>query len=235
MIDHKEAGVIRRYIDVRSTSPLRFFIEQFIFLFLQQIPTIFGSGLRFLIYRFILRSTGFFCIEENVTLAHPKKLHMGKNAYIGRNSYIGASGAGISLGNDSVILDNAYINIFRYGEKSHAAVKVGKNCVLASGITIHGHNGVEIGRGTLIGPKCTIITGRHGAISRDAEYCTATCPQEPPVIIGENVWIGAGCILLPAITIGDGAVIGAGAVVNMDVPSHSVAAGIPARIIHTIT
>ncbi len=51
----------------------------------------------------------------------------------------------------------------------------------------------------------------------------------PPVIIGNDVWIGAYAVILPGVTIGDGAVIGAGAVVTKDVADYSVVGGVPAK------
>lgn len=52
-----------------------------------------------------------------------------------------------------------------------------------------------------------------------------------PIVIGENVWIGSGSVVVPGVTIGDGAVVGAGSVVTKDVPSNTKVAGNPARII----
>ncbi|MBD8497952.1 antibiotic acetyltransferase [Paenibacillus sp. CAU 1523] len=52
-----------------------------------------------------------------------------------------------------------------------------------------------------------------------------------PIIIGNDVWIGAGVIVLPSVKIGNGAIIGAGAVVNRDVPDYAIVAGVPARVI----
>ena len=50
----------------------------------------------------------------------------------------------------------------------------------------------------------------------------------------ENVWIGANVCILLGVTIGNNAVIGAGSVVNKDIPSNSVAVGVPCKAIKTI-
>jgi acetyltransferase-like isoleucine patch superfamily enzyme len=52
-----------------------------------------------------------------------------------------------------------------------------------------------------------------------------------PIVIGNNVYIGYGSVILPGVTIGDNVVIGAHAIVSRDIPSNSVAVGIPARVI----
>ena len=55
-----------------------------------------------------------------------------------------------------------------------------------------------------------------------------------PVIIGNDIWIGANAVILPGVSIGDHSVVAAGAVVTKDVPPHSLVAGVPAKIIKKI-
>ena len=55
--------------------------------------------------------------------------------------------------------------------------------------------------------------------------------QTAPVIIGNNVWIGGGAIILPGVTIGDNVVIGAGSIVTKSIPDNVIAAGSPCRVI----
>jgi acetyltransferase-like isoleucine patch superfamily enzyme len=52
-----------------------------------------------------------------------------------------------------------------------------------------------------------------------------------PVVIGNDVWIGANAVILPGVTIGSHAVVAAGAVVTKDVPGNCIVAGVPAKII----
>ena len=56
-----------------------------------------------------------------------------------------------------------------------------------------------------------------------------------PIVVGDNVYIGANTIILPGVTIGEGSVIGAGSVVTKDIPDHVVAAGNPCRVLRNIT
>ena len=92
-------------------------------------------------------------------------------------------------------------------------------------VTIMAPGGVTIGRGTMIAAQTCIITVTHNS---QALVMRETALVKP-VVIGEEVWIGAGAIILPGVTIGDNSIIGAGAVVTCNVPPHNVFVGVPAR------
>ena len=55
-----------------------------------------------------------------------------------------------------------------------------------------------------------------------------------PVTLRRGCYLGAGCLVLPGVTVGEGAVVGAGAVVTRDVPPHTMAAGVPARVVKAV-
>ena len=69
----------------------------------------------------------------------------------------------------------------------------------------------------------------------DAARLTADLEIAKPITVGNNVWIGAGSVVLAGVTIGDNAVIGAGSVVTRDIPSDVVAVGVPCRVMRKIT
>jgi acetyltransferase-like isoleucine patch superfamily enzyme len=97
------------------------------------------------------------------------------------------------------------------------------NVRLAGGATI------RIGEGCLISQFCTIVGANH-EIARSVKIAEAPSAQEPrDVTIGDDVWLGAGTIVLPGVTIGNGAVIGAGSVVTRSVAPYEICAGNPAR------
>ena len=83
----------------------------------------------------------------------------------------------------------------------------------------------------MIGPNVTIATAAHPILpalrKKAAQY-------NLPVRIGDNVWIGAGAIILPGVTIGENSVIGAGSVVTKDIPANVVAVGNPCRVLRPI-
>ena len=92
-------------------------------------------------------------------------------------------------------------------------VSIGNNVNLAQGITV------------------TALNHNFGdATKRIDEQGVST----KPVVIGDDVWIGANVVVLPGVTIGSHCVVAAGAVVTKDVPDHTLVAGVPAKVIKTI-
>jgi acetyltransferase-like isoleucine patch superfamily enzyme len=91
---------------------------------------------------------------------------------------------------------------------------------------------VEIGERCSISWDCNIVDTDFHRIRITADEPDRVISA--PIHIGDNVWIGIGCIILKGVTIGDNCVIGAGSVVTKDIPSNSFAAGNPAAVIREI-
>jgi len=105
-------------------------------------------------------------------------------------------------------------------------IKVGKNVFINACCKFQDQGGIEIGNGVLIGHNVTLATLNH---DQRPQFRQNIYPK--PIKIGDNVWVGSNATILAGVTIGDGAIIGANAVVTKNVPSNSVVAGIPAKII----
>lgn len=90
---------------------------------------------------------------------------------------------------------------------------------------------IYIGSRVMIGPNVVIATAGHPI---DPELRARNTQYNVDVHIGDNVWIGAGCVILPGVTIGENSVIGAGSIVTKDIPANVVAVGNPCRVIREI-
>lgn len=109
---------------------------------------------------------------------------------------------------------------YGYNIRLGAGVFLNFNCVILDVVP------VTIGALTQIAPGVQILTADH---PRDAESRRAMLEFGQPVHIGENVWIGAGALILPGVSVGDDATIGAGAVVTRTVAAGTTVVGNPAR------
>lgn len=109
----------------------------------------------------------------------------------------------------------------RFGKK----VFVNLNCYFMDGAPI------TIGDYAFIGPSCGFYTANHPLSYRERDQ---GLEQAKAITIGDHVWLGANVTVLPGVTIGTGCVIAAGSVVTADIPDHSLAGGVPCRVIRKI-
>ncbi|MDO4312771.1 MAG: sugar O-acetyltransferase [Eubacteriales bacterium] len=108
---------------------------------------------------------------------------------------------------------------------------LGDNVYVNFNLTIVDDADIFIGNRVMIGPNVTIATANHPI---SPELRARSLQYNKSVSIGNNVWIGAGAIIVPGITIGDNSVIGAGSVVTKDIPANVVAVGNPCKILREI-
>lgn len=109
-------------------------------------------------------------------------------------------------------------------------VVIGNYVDLAWGVLITTGGGVEIGDRTLIGYNTMILSSNH-IIPLKRGKIFYSGHEKKKVVIENDVWIGANCVIVAGVIIGEGAVVAAGSVVTKDVPPFSIVGGVPARII----
>lgn len=123
-------------------------------------------------------------------------------------------------------------------------ISVGKNFNANHNCIMMDYEKIVMGDNVWIGPNVSILTVNHPLKAEERRVFFTKDSFHPerkgnweiiaPITIGNDVWIGAGAILLPGITIGDGATIGAGSVVTDNIPSNVLAVGNPCKVIRTI-
>ncbi|MCR6652694.1 MAG: sugar O-acetyltransferase [Cellvibrionaceae bacterium] len=111
-------------------------------------------------------------------------------------------------------------------------ISVGDNFYTNTNCTILDCAKITIGNDVLIGPNVSFYTPNH---AMDPAERKAGYERSLPITIGDNVWISGSVSILPGVSIGDNSVIGAGSVVTKDIPANVVAAGVPCKVIRTIT
>ncbi len=110
-------------------------------------------------------------------------------------------------------------------------VFIGDNFYANFNLTLVDDAHIYIGNDVMIAPNVTIATAGHPI---DPELRKQGYQFVAEVHIGNNVWIGAGAVIMPGVTIGDNTVIGAGSVVAKDIPANVVAFGVPCKVIREI-
>ena len=128
--------------------------------------------------------------------------------------------------------ENCYIELpFRANWGGHH-VHFGSGIYVNSNLTLVDDGHIYVGDKVMFGPNVTIATANHPI---DPELRSRALQYNKDVYIGENVWIGAGVIVVPGVHIGKNSVIGAGSVVTKDIPENVVAVGNPCRVLREIS
>ena len=165
-----------------------------------------------------------------------------------RAQWASATNNGVSLGTGVKFFKDVRLSAVENGR-----IRLGNYCGLDERVTILARQGLlsigsqgHVGIGSIITCRQSITIGDHALI---AEYVTirdqdhrygGDVPtakngfETSPIVIGNNVWIGAKATITRGVTIGDNAVIAAGAVVINDVPPNAIAGGVPAKILKMI-
>ena len=127
-------------------------------------------------------------------------------------------------------VDDGFTLIPPFYATGGTGMKVGRNVFVNQNCTFYDLGGLEIGDDVMIGPNVSLITSGHPVEPSRRRDCVVA----KPIVIGRNVWIGAGATIIGGVTIGENAVVAAAAVVTRDVPPNTLVGGNPAKIIRSI-
>lgn len=199
-------------------------------LFFSQIPGALGLVLRQIFYTPLFKSVGRNVIfGRNLTVRHPHKISLGDNIIIDDDCLLDAKGTN----NEGIHIGNGFtIGRFSSLVCKNGSIKIGNHVNIGTSVKIVVGNGgtITIGNSLDIGSSCHLSGGSYDY--SQADVLPSSQRQETKgITIEDMAWVGAGTIILDGTTIGSKSIVGAGSVVNRDVPSKSVAAGVPAKVI----
>lgn len=153
-----------------------------------------------------------------------------------------AKGSRIQIGDRCVLCSDSEFNALGINHplvirtlRQGAEILIGEDTGMSGG-SICAASSIRIGAGCLIGANVTLADTDFHAISPSNRRYNSN-PDEiavAPIVIEDNVFIGADVFILKGVTVGKNSVIGAASVVTRDVPENSVAAGNPARVVRRI-
>jgi acetyltransferase-like isoleucine patch superfamily enzyme len=148
--------------------------------------------------------------------------HIGK-----RIQFLGVAN-NVSIGNDAAFYSNVILDI-----EENALLKIGNNFTLSYGSIIVCNKHVEIGNFVMIGEYTSIRDTSHSFKSKDTPFCKQQ-DYSSSIILGNNIWIGRGCMLFPGTIINDNVIVGANSVIKGHLEANSVYAGSPAKKIKSL-
>jgi acetyltransferase-like isoleucine patch superfamily enzyme len=171
------------------------------------------------------------------TRIHPTAMFTGvlSNIKIGSNVSIGPyvsfvchdENSSISIGDNTVIKQFAQLMTYPGG-----TIQIGSKSSVNPFCVLYGHGGLKIGNNVRIATHSVFIPANH-KFKETSKTITEQGLHKKGIMIGDDIWFGAGTIILDGVEIQNGAVVGAGAVVNKNVEKNKVVAGVPARVIKT--
>lgn len=108
-------------------------------------------------------------------------------------------------------------------------VLIGERCYINSGCVLYSGNGIRIGNDVLIAANCTLAPVNHAFRNHDQLIREQGFgPSRGGIVIEDDVWIGANCVLLDGAVLRRGCVVGAGSVVRGELPPFGICRGTPA-------
>ena len=108
-------------------------------------------------------------------------------------------------------------------------IEIGDNCYINSGTVIYSGNGVKLGNCVLIAANVTIAASNHSINAGEYVLYQGFMPSKGGIVMEDDVWIGANCVVLDGTYIEKGVIVGAGSVVKGRLESNGIYGGNPLK------
>ena len=113
-------------------------------------------------------------------------------------------------------------------------IVIGEHCYINANCTLYSGSGIRMGNYVLIAPGCSIVPANHEIARTDVVMRKqGFMPSKGGVVIEDDVWIGANCVILDGAHIGAGSILTPNSVVSGRIPPNSIVQGNPAKVIFT--
>jgi acetyltransferase-like isoleucine patch superfamily enzyme len=163
----------------------------------------------------------------------PQVEELGEGAVVRKPWYVRLDGPEIRIGRFTQIVGAwgrpVELCTFSNGEQS-GEIQIGDHCLISPGVRISAATRVEVGDDSMLAAGVYLTD----ADWHDVHDRTRSPGRSEPIVLERNVWIGDGVTVCKGVRVGENSVVGAGSVVVNDIPSNSIAAGNPARVVREL-
>lgn len=164
---------------------------------------------------------------RDIALRCPGRMVLGDNVTIDDGCALDARGAAgaedFSIGASTLVARGTELVI------KQGYLHIGASCSIGSQTTMSAVSGIKIGDHAIIAGQCYFGGGRYKTALGAGPMVLQGLETKGPVVLGNDVWVGAGARIIDGVTIGDGAIVAAGAVVAADVAPNAIVGGVPSK------
>lgn len=186
-----------------------------------------GSFMRGMYFRLFLNYKLPAMIGSHFRILNSSMVEIGKNSWIKNEVTIFAGGKMI-IGDGCVLCDRSSI------WSSKDGLKIGNGFSLGIGGYICGTEGkIVIGDNVIMADNVRLYSWNHTLYPNITTFSESNISYKG-IVIGNNCWLGSGCVILDNVILGDNCVVGAGAVVTKSFPKNTLIVGVPAKIVKKI-
>ncbi len=229
-IMRRRRSPLRKYQDIQigSTRLWPLIKYELVTFFFAHLPGLAGYFFRKLFFPCLFRRVGKGTVfGRSMTLQHSGKISIGSRCVFDEYCRLSAQGddnSEIVIGNE-VLLGRGTVLGTRGGR-----IEIGDFSNIGANCRFGTTSQIKLGKYVLLAANCYIGGAQHRFDRLDIPIMRQGYESRGGVIIEDNVWLGAGVIVLDGVKIGSGSVVGAGSVVTKDIPPNSIAVGVPAQV-----